>query len=70
LSARWEFRHGYLLDTRHGSGLYGKLRMSSLENNIAKKDKEAGGDAVIFMTSESQKYFGKVSTRAIRSRFR
>lgn len=50
---------GYLLDTRHESGLYGMMRMSSLESSIAKKAKQVGGDAVVFMTSESQKYFGE-----------
>lgn len=50
---------GYLLDTRHESGLYGMMRMSSLERSIAKKAKQVGGDAVVFMDSASQKYFGE-----------
>lgn len=50
---------GYLLDTRHESGIYGMMRMASLEGSIANKAKQAGGDAVVFMTSESQKYFGE-----------
>ena len=41
---------GYLLDTRHESGIYGMMRMASLEGSIANKAKQAGGDAVDFIT--------------------
>jgi hypothetical protein len=38
---------GSLNDRRHKSGLYGAIRMSGLESDLAKAAKAAGGDAVI-----------------------
>jgi hypothetical protein len=38
---------GSLTDQRHASGLIGMVRMSSLDDDIAKAAKAAGGDAVI-----------------------
>lgn len=38
---------GSLTDERHKTGLFGLIRMSSLESDIAKAAKAAGGDAVI-----------------------
>ena len=38
---------GSLTDERHKTGLIGLIRMSSLESDIAKAAKTAGGDAVI-----------------------
>ena len=38
---------GSLSDERHETGLFGAIRMSSLESDIAEAAKAAGGDAVI-----------------------
>ena len=38
---------GSLNDKRHKTGLYGAIRMSGLESDIAKAARAAGGDAVI-----------------------
>ncbi|MGA0603510.1 hypothetical protein ACO2Q3_22575 [Caulobacter sp. KR2-114] len=38
---------GSLSDRRHKTGLYGAIRMSGLESDLAKAAKAAGGDAII-----------------------
>ena len=38
---------GSLTDRRHESGLFGAIRMSELDDDVAKAAKAAGGDAVI-----------------------
>jgi len=45
---------GSLTDERHKTGLYGLIRMSSLESDIAKAAKAAGGDAVILAEENDQ----------------
>lgn len=45
---------GYISDRRHKSGLRGKISMSHLDADIAKVAKEAGGDAVILVDSQTE----------------
>jgi hypothetical protein len=58
---------GSLSDRRHKTGLYGAIRMSGLESDIAKAAKAAGGDAVILegeqdeVTGVTGSSFGNVS---------
>ena len=47
---------GFLIDERHKSGLFGSFAMSSLETDIAADAKNAGGDAVILLSSEIETY--------------
>ncbi|HEX3699316.1 MAG TPA: hypothetical protein VHV27_01450 [Phenylobacterium sp.] len=49
---------GSLRDQRHETGLFGAIRMSSYETDIAKAAKAAGGDAVI-LQSESEEVTGR-----------
>jgi hypothetical protein len=44
---------GSLTDRRHQSGLIGAIRMSTLDPDIAKAAKAAGGDAVILESEDS-----------------
>jgi len=44
---------GSLTDRRHETGLIGMVRMSELNNDIAKAAKAAGGDAVILLSEHS-----------------
>ncbi len=43
---------GSLIDRRHKTGIYGMIRMSSLDDDIAKAAKAAGGDAVILRSQD------------------
>jgi hypothetical protein len=43
---------GSLTDRRHETGLIGMVRMSSLDSDIAKAAKAAGGDAVILQSED------------------
>jgi hypothetical protein len=52
---------GTLLDERHETGLIGMARMSSLDSDIAKAAKQAGGDAVI-LADEGEKVTGVASS--------
>jgi hypothetical protein len=52
---------GSLTDRRHESGLYGAIRMSSLDDDIAKAAKANGGDAVI-LQAEDNDVIGVAST--------
>ena len=52
---------GSIADRRHETGLIGMVRMSSLDADIAKEAKVAGGDAVI-LTSESEEFLGRMDT--------
>jgi hypothetical protein len=52
---------GSLTDVRHSTGLYGLIRMSSLESDIAKAAKAAGGDAVI-LQGEGDEVIGTVGS--------
>ena len=45
---------GFINDSRRKSGLFGAIRMSSLESDIAALAKANGGDAVITSASESE----------------
>lgn len=45
---------GFVEDTRHKSGLIGKISMSSLETDVAATAKKAGGDAVILVAAEAE----------------
>jgi hypothetical protein len=45
---------GYLHDRRHKSGIIGKISMSHLRSDIAAAAKQAGGDAVIPVSSNTQ----------------
>ena len=45
---------GSLTDRRHQSGIYGAIRMSDLDKDIAKAARAAGGDAVILQSEESE----------------
>jgi hypothetical protein len=45
---------GSLTDERHKTGLWGMIRMSSYESDIAKAAKAAGGDAVILVSENDQ----------------
>lgn len=42
---------GFLTDRRHKSGIYGKIRMSSLEKEIVAEARAHGGEAVIIMSA-------------------
>jgi len=44
---------GAITDRRHETGIYGAIRMSGLESDIAKAAKAAGGDAVILQSEGS-----------------
>jgi hypothetical protein len=48
---------GSLADRRHETGIYGAIRMSSLQSDIAKAAKQAGGDAVI-LAEEGEEIVG------------
>jgi len=50
---------GAITDSRHETGIWGAIRMSSLDSDIAKAAKNAGGDAVI-LTAEGEKFLGTV----------
>lgn len=52
---------GSLTDERHKTGLWGAIRMSSFESDIAKAAKAAGGDAVI-LDSEKDEVLGVVGS--------
>lgn len=52
---------GSLTDRRHATGLIGMVRMSSLDDDIAKAAKAAGGDAVI-LASEDNEVVGVVGS--------
>ena len=45
---------GFLTDKRHSNGLYGAIRMSSLNKEIADAARANGGDAVILVHSETE----------------
>jgi hypothetical protein len=45
---------GSLEDKRHKTGLYGAIRMSGLDSDIAKAAKAAGGDAVILDAEQDE----------------
>jgi hypothetical protein len=45
---------GFLKDRRHKTGVFGAMRMSGLEKAIAKAAKEAGGDGVILIGSDTE----------------
>jgi hypothetical protein len=45
---------GSLADRRHATGLVGMVRMSSLDDDIAKAAKAAGGDAVILASEDNE----------------
>ena len=45
---------GYLHDRRHKSGIIGKISMSHLRSDIATAAKQAGGDAVMPVSSNTQ----------------
>jgi len=45
---------GYISDRRHKSGLFGALRMSTLEGDVADVAKANGGDAVILVSAEAE----------------
>jgi hypothetical protein len=45
---------GYIDDRRHKTGLVGKVRMGSLEKDVAKIAKENGGDAVLLLASDAE----------------
>jgi hypothetical protein len=43
---------GSLSDRRHKTGIYGAIRMSGLDSDIAKAARSAGGDAVILVSED------------------
>jgi hypothetical protein len=45
---------GFVTDRRHRTGLVGRIRMSSLESDVAQKVREAGGDAVVLLDSSAE----------------
>ena len=45
---------GFITDRRHKSGLFGLVRMASLESDFAEVAKSKGGDAVILVSSDSE----------------
>jgi len=45
---------GYITDRRHKTGLVGMISMSHLDSSIAKVAKQAGGDAVILVDSQTE----------------
>jgi hypothetical protein len=45
---------GYINDTRHKTGIWGKISMSNLDSDIADVAKKNGGDAVILMDSNAE----------------
>ncbi len=45
---------GSLTDRRHATGLVGMVRMSSLDDDIAKAARAAGGDAVILASEDNE----------------
>lgn len=45
---------GFVTDDRHKSGLFGMMRMSGLEKDVALVAKKAGGEAVILVSSEAE----------------
>jgi hypothetical protein len=45
---------GSLSDRRHETGIYGAIRMSGLDSDIAKAAKAAGGDAVILEGAQDE----------------
>lgn len=45
---------GVITDRRHKTGLIGKMRMSSLEPDVAQVAKEHGGDGVILVAAEAE----------------
>jgi hypothetical protein len=45
---------GSLVDRRHKTGIYGAIRMSGLDSDIAKAAKQAGGDAVILQEENDE----------------
>lgn len=45
---------GVITDRRHKTGLIGKMRMASLETDVAQIAKENGGDGVILAASEAE----------------
>jgi hypothetical protein len=52
---------GSLTDERHKTGLWGAIRMSALDDDIAKSAKAAGGDAVI-LDGENDEVTGVVGS--------
>jgi hypothetical protein len=45
---------GSLTDRRHETGLFGAIRMSTLDSDIAKAARAAGGDAVVLAGEDSE----------------
>lgn len=45
---------GYITDRRHRTGIWGAISMSNLESDVAKVAKQAGADAVILVSSDTE----------------
>jgi hypothetical protein len=45
---------GYITDRRHKTGIWGAISMSNLETDVAKVAKQAGADAVILVSSDTE----------------